>query len=307
MVSFLDWEGTDPASATREAAEAITKARTEVERRGIKSFLFHAASNEEFDQRAEFDGVAEVLDEVSDLYLGSSDQRVKLVSALRREFIGQSGIYIPRSLAKFGKDYSDEKRQEFADKGWALSDGSYPIADCGDVKDAQHRVGTGDAPDSTIKAHILKRWNSLGCGGRKPFSDDGGEKESKVSSRGAFAVCPTCEGKGSHVNPSIDAHGLSSEDFAEDPDFAEDYFSGAYDVPCAECGGQRVVPQCSAEGCSEPADTIQRGWGDRRDRVSQEHYPTCYEHHSDEDREDADDAADMYAEQRAEMRMYGFE
>ena len=57
-----------------------------------------------------------------------------------------------------------------------------------------------------------------------------------------FEVCETCDGKGTHVNPGIDAHGLSAEDFAEDPDFAEDYFSGAYDVSCNECGGRRVVP-----------------------------------------------------------------
>lgn len=57
-----------------------------------------------------------------------------------------------------------------------------------------------------------------------------------------FEVCDTCDGKGTHVNPSIDSHGLSAEDFAEDPDFAEDYMSGAYDVTCAECHGERVVP-----------------------------------------------------------------
>jgi len=55
-------------------------------------------------------------------------------------------------------------------------------------------------------------------------------------------VCPTCDGKGTYVNPSIDAHGLTSDDFAEDPDFAEDYFRGTYDVTCAECCGRRVVP-----------------------------------------------------------------
>lgn len=56
-----------------------------------------------------------------------------------------------------------------------------------------------------------------------------------------WEVCPRCDGEGSHVNPSIDGHGLSSDDFAEDPDFAEAYFSGAYDVPCEECRGRRVV------------------------------------------------------------------
>ncbi len=57
-----------------------------------------------------------------------------------------------------------------------------------------------------------------------------------------YEVCPTCHGRGHHVNPSIDAHGLTSEDFAEDPDFAEAYFSGFYDETCRECNGKRVVP-----------------------------------------------------------------
>ena len=58
-----------------------------------------------------------------------------------------------------------------------------------------------------------------------------------------WAVCGTCGGKGRHVNPNIDRHGLSREDFDEDPDFAEDYFNGAYDQPCSRCGGSRVEPE----------------------------------------------------------------
>jgi hypothetical protein len=56
-----------------------------------------------------------------------------------------------------------------------------------------------------------------------------------------YEVCGTCEGKGTHVNPSIDSHGLSAEDFDEDPDLAENYFGGLYDVPCAECKGERLI------------------------------------------------------------------
>jgi hypothetical protein len=58
-----------------------------------------------------------------------------------------------------------------------------------------------------------------------------------------WEVCPTCEGRGKHVNPAIDSHGLSAEDFAADPDFREDYMRGLYDQPCNECGGRRVVPE----------------------------------------------------------------
>lgn len=57
-----------------------------------------------------------------------------------------------------------------------------------------------------------------------------------------YEVCGTCDGKGKHVNPSIDSHGLSREDFDDDPEFTEDYFSGRYDVPCNECHGKRVSP-----------------------------------------------------------------
>lgn len=57
-----------------------------------------------------------------------------------------------------------------------------------------------------------------------------------------FTVCPTCSGKGSHVNPSIDAHGISSDEFDRDPQFRDEYMSGFYDVPCYRCKGKRVVP-----------------------------------------------------------------
>lgn len=56
-----------------------------------------------------------------------------------------------------------------------------------------------------------------------------------------WKVCPVCHGEGTTVNPSIDCNGLTAEDFAEDPDFAEDYRAGVYDQTCNACHGQRVV------------------------------------------------------------------
>ncbi len=53
-------------------------------------------------------------------------------------------------------------------------------------------------------------------------------------------ICPTCDGKGSHVNRAIDGHGLGAEDF-DDPDFAESYFAGHYDVRCEECDGEKII------------------------------------------------------------------
>jgi len=72
----------------------------------------------------------------------------------------------------------------------------------------------------------------------------------EITIPGKYEVCPRCDGSGKHVNPAIDGNGLSSEDFAEDPDFKEAYFSGAYDVICSECHGKRVVPIPDVAQCT---------------------------------------------------------
>ena len=64
-------------------------------------------------------------------------------------------------------------------------------------------------------------------------------------------VCPTCRGEGSHVNPAIDSHGISSEEFAEDPDFEAAYFGGLYDVTCHECEGKNVVDDVDLSALTE--------------------------------------------------------
>lgn len=123
------------------------------------------------------------------------------------------------------------------------------------------------------------------------YDDD---EESEEDSRrlrhknGPFALCPTCRGRGTHVNPNIDGGGLTSDDFADDPDFYDDYFAGNYDVSCSECDGRRVVPRCLTPECSNPAaakSTPFTGDRDRRLTVTREHYPNCSEHFSEEDAE----------------------
>lgn len=59
--------------------------------------------------------------------------------------------------------------------------------------------------------------------------------------RRKWSICPVCDGEGSHVNPNIDSHGLSAEDFRDDPDFAESYFRGDYDEQCRTCHGTGKV------------------------------------------------------------------
>lgn len=74
-----------------------------------------------------------------------------------------------------------------------------------------------------------------------------------------YEVCSTCDGKGKHVNPSIDCDGLTSDDFDRDPDFAEEYFGGAYDVQCYGCRGTRVEAVIDDNKC-DPAilDLLER-------------------------------------------------
>lgn len=74
--------------------------------------------------------------------------------------------------------------------------------------------------------------------------------------------CDTCRGKGRHVNPSIDAGGIT--DFDQwDYDEQDAYMSGAYDVPCyAKCNNGKV-PAVNVEAmCAEDLKvyTVWRAW-----------------------------------------------
>jgi len=92
-----------------------------------------------------------------------------------------------------------------------------------------------------------------------------------------WAVCPTCDGRGKHVNPSIDSNGLTSEDFAEDLEFAQDYMEGVYDVSCSRCNGRTTIPIVDCDAMS----------------------PELRKAHEEDLRTDAD----YYAECMAEIRM----
>jgi RecJ-like exonuclease len=73
--------------------------------------------------------------------------------------------------------------------------------------------------------------------------------EVEVELPAKYQVCGRCDGEGKHVNPSIDSHGISREEFDEDPDFEEAYFRGDYDVQCEECGGRTTVLVVDEAAC----------------------------------------------------------
>lgn len=60
------------------------------------------------------------------------------------------------------RDVSTEERKRDADAGRALPDGSYPIDNCQDLRNAIQAIGRAKDP-AKVKAHIRKRKAALGC------------------------------------------------------------------------------------------------------------------------------------------------
>jgi hypothetical protein len=78
--------------------------------------------------------------------------------------------------------------------------------------------------------------------------------EETVELPAKYDVCDRCQGKGSHVNPSIDGHGISMDEWWGpdwDDESREDYMNGAYDVGCYECNGKRVVLEVDENACDK--------------------------------------------------------
>ena len=96
-----------------------------------------------------------------------------------------------------------------------------------------------------------------------------------------IVVCPRCNGRGRHVNPSIDGDGFTGEEWNEmDEDFKESYWNGHFDVVCSVCNGLRITAKIAT------------------DRLNAEQWELLYE----QERNEAD-MADMIATQKAEMAM----
>jgi hypothetical protein len=59
------------------------------------------------------------------------------------------------------KEFSDKERADLADKGQAMPDGSYPIRNAGDLKNAIQAYGRAKNP-AAVKRHIITRARALG-------------------------------------------------------------------------------------------------------------------------------------------------
>ena len=92
-----------------------------------------------------------------------------------------------------------------------------------------------------------------------------------------WVVCPTCGGNGKYVNPSIDAHGITADEWSNwDDEDREAYHSGGYDVTCEECNGRTTVLAVDEDNCPKKLLDLYRG--------------------------QQESLADMYAEEDAERR-----
>lgn len=78
------------------------------------------------------------------------------------------------------KDYSPEARERMAKNGEAMPDGSYPIADCEDLKNAIQAIGRAKDPEAT-KRHIKRRAKALDCDIELPDDWNTNEEEPTVA------------------------------------------------------------------------------------------------------------------------------
>ena len=81
--------------------------------------------------------------------------------------------------------YSQDDRDEMAKSGDAMHDGSYPIKDEEDLKNAIRAVGRGGASHDLIRKHIIARAKALELSNLIPenWNDDGSMKDARSASR----------------------------------------------------------------------------------------------------------------------------
>ena len=97
------------------------------------------------------------------------------------------------------REFSGEKRQALAEEGKAMPDGSYPIVNAGDLKNAVASYGRAKDPEA-VKAHIIARADDLGLtdslpeGWVVPTAKRKATIMEEIEKGAVMVLCPHCLG-----------------------------------------------------------------------------------------------------------------
>lgn len=124
-----------------------------------------------------------------------------------------------------------------------------PIEECECLDAPSEKTIPGFLTSRLAEDEIIVDWPNREEG--EPRPDDSDRLTFYFAARCKWEVCDVCSGRGKHVNPDIDSHGITQSEMAEwGHEEREMYFSGGYDVECYGCGGKRVQPSPDLEHCS---------------------------------------------------------
>jgi hypothetical protein len=112
------------------------------------------------------------------------------------------------------KDYSDNERKEMAAKGEAKPDGSYPIKNIQDLKNAIKTWGRGDATQSD-KDHIKERAKALGATAELPEDWGGAPDKTVMDNLGKGGGDTAPDGDTFDHKALSDMHRQAAKDFAD--------------------------------------------------------------------------------------------
>ena len=107
---------------------------------------------------------------------------------------------IEAEAAVYKRDVNTAERRSLASAGHALPDGSYPIANAGDLHNAAHLTQTGHGNAEGAKRLIARRAKELGV--TNPLDSDGTEKEA-LSTEQDIAVPDAVKDQNGEAGPKV--------------------------------------------------------------------------------------------------------
>lgn len=153
------------------------------------------------------------------------------------------------------------------------------VDDANYYNDRRVRASRGDGLDRDHEKMTLSWMRAIEDDARDlpEIIELGDTDEVEVTFPGKYIVCPTCNGRGKHVNPAIDCDGIGEDDEFWEDDRDEDgesaYFSGKYDVTCYGCAGRTTQLIIDEEACDQ--DALQAYLDERADE--DEYERECYQ------------------------------